>query len=180
MAVMICLCTGLYAQENPLSVGPDGVRLRVAAGQFRLEPDLESNVAKINAFLEEAAENRVDLIVFPETALTGYPPPDYEDIKFIDQAATEAALKDLQKKAADLSIAIAIGTGWQEENGTWRNRAYFIDDRGVLLEYYDKIQQTGHERKFFTDGKRLPVFEWKGVKLGMLICMDMRYPELWL
>ena len=84
-----------------------------------------------------------------------------------------------QKRAGELSIAIAIGTGWKDENGVWRNRAYFIDDEGDLLEYYDKVQQTGHERKFFVDGDRLPVFEWKGIKLGMLICMDMRYPELW-
>ena len=45
-------------------------------------------------------------------------------------------------------------------------------------EQQNRIQQTSHERKFFVDGDRLPVFEWNGIKLGMLICMDMRYPEM--
>ena len=53
-----------------------GVHLRVAAGQFQLEPDLEKNLKKIDDYLSEAAAQSVDLIVFPELALTGYPPKD--------------------------------------------------------------------------------------------------------
>jgi len=169
----------LRAQVNPLSVDSCGIQIRVAAGQFSLEPDLKVNLKKINIIIDEAAILDVDLIVFPELGLTGYPPSDYENIDYINQERTEEAIKELQRRAINLSMAIAIGLGWKDEKGIWRNRAYFIDNKGNLLEYYDKIQQTSHERKFFVDGERLPVFEWNGIKLGMLICMDMRYPELW-
>lgn len=177
--IFILIGSGLSAQVNPLSVDTAGIRIRVAAGQFQLEPDLQANLQKINAFLDHANADDVELIVFPEMALTGYPPPGYTNIDFIVQENTEKALKQLQIRAGELSMAIAIGAGWKDKDGAWRNRAFFIDEKGNLLEYYDKVQQTDHERKFFVDGDRLPVFEWKGLTLGMLICMDMRYPELW-
>ena len=179
--IIICLFSGigLQAQGNPLSVDPEGLKIRVAAGQFVLAPDLETNLEKINSMLDEAHSLGVELIVFPELGLTGYPPSDYESIDYIKQDRTEEALKHLQKKALELDMAIAIGAGWKDDEGIWWNRAFFIDENGELLEYYDKIQQTSHERKFFKDGERLPAFEWKGIQLGMLICMDMRYPELW-
>ena len=155
------------------------INLRVAAGQFKLQPNLKKNLEKIEDYLKRAKKNNVDLIVFPECALTGYPPRDTKTIDFVNQGKTEQALQQIQKRAKEFSIAIAIGIAWKDENNIWRNRAFFIDENGKILEYYDKIQQTSHERKFFIDGDRLPAFEWKGLKLGMLICMDMRYPELW-
>ena len=74
---------------------------------------------------------------------------------------------------------MAVGVAWQEQDNTWRNRALMIDENGDILSQYDKIQQTGHERKFFADGEHVRNFEWRGLRVGMLICMDMRYPELW-
>jgi len=171
---------GLHAQTNPLAItDSNGVHLRVAAAPFQLQPNLEANVKEIDHYLLEAADQEVDLIVFPELALTGYPPQDDTSIGYIHQDKTEKALKMLRQKAKRLELAIAIGVGWKDEEGIWRNRAYFIDEQGKLLSYYDKIQQTSHERKFFVDGDRLSTFEWRGIRLGMLICMDMRYPELW-
>lgn len=155
------------------------VDLRVAAGQFQLQPDLEANLEKIKEFLNHAAKKNVDLIVFPECALTGYPPKDRTTLDYVDHESTEKALGDLKQRAKELHIAIAIGTAWKDEENVWRNRSFFIDENGEILAHYDKIQQTGHERKFFVDGKRLPTFQWRGLRIGMLICMDMRFPELW-
>ena len=170
----------LYGQANPLSViDPEGIEIRVAAAQFELRPDLEYNLAKIDSFIEQAAKKKVDMLVFPELSLTGYPPSDFESIDYIDQAQTEAAMQALMEKAKKHSMAIVVGAGWKDREGNWRNRAFFIDENGAILATYDKIQQTSHERKFFIDGDRLNSFEWRGIRLGMLICMDMRYPELW-
>ncbi len=156
------------------------VSLRVAAGPFQLQPNLKANMEAIQRQLERAAEKKADLIVFPEACLTGYPPKDCVSLgDYVDQSKTEEALSLIQQKAKSLKMAIAIGTAWRDEANVWRNRAYFIDEKGNNVQFYDKIQQTGHERKFFQDGKRLPTFEWRGLRMGMLICMDMRYPELW-
>ncbi|MBN1350018.1 carbon-nitrogen hydrolase family protein [candidate division KSB1 bacterium] len=153
--------------------------LRAAVGQFQLKPNIDANLKAIESMLEIAAHNDAELIVFPECALTGYPPPGRDSLDFINQDSTEKVLKYLRQRARDLSMAIALGAGWQDQQAIWRNRAFFIDDTGEILAYYDKIQQTDHERKFFRDGERLPTFSWRNLRLGMLICMDMRYPELW-
>ncbi len=169
----------LFGLSSAFAADTTDVHLRVAAGQFQLEPDLKKNLEKIDDFLSRAADKKVDLIVFPELALTGYPPKDIESLNYVNQQKTQKALEFLQQQAKKLSIAIAVGAVWKDEKKIWRNRAFFIDDKGEILDHYDKIQQTSHERKFFIDGERLPTFQWRGIKLGMLICMDMRYPELW-
>jgi len=168
-----------FGLSSVLAADTTDVKLRVAAGQFQLEPNLKKNLEKIDEYLTEASDKKVDLIVFPELALTGYPPKDMEALNYVDQEKTEEALQYLQKRAKELAIAIAVGAAWKDEQDIWRNRAFFVDENGKILEHYDKIQQTSHERKFFIDGERLPSFQWRDIKLGMLICMDMRYPELW-
>ena len=155
------------------------VSLRVAAGQFQLKPDLDANFSTITRFLKEASQKDVDLVVFPELALTGYPPQDRSTLDYVNQEKTEEALKDLQEMAKDLQISFALGAAWKDQNQVWRNRAFLVDEKGDILGFYDKIQQTNHERKFFVDGEQLPTFKWRGLEVGMLICMDMRYPELW-
>jgi NAD+ synthase (glutamine-hydrolysing) len=177
--IFIFMYTFFVGLSSTFASDTTGVHLRVAAGQFQLQPDLKKNLDKIDKFLAEAAAKRVDLIVFPELALTGYPPKNIESLNYVNQKETEKALNYIQKRAKELSIALAVGAAWKDEKNIWRNRAFFIDEKGEILEHYDKIQQTSHERKFFQDGERLPTFEWHDVKLGMLICMDMRYPELW-
>lgn len=181
LTALLLLIIGLepdYASEDAQNPGKS-VQIRVAAGQFQLQPELSANLKAINKLLEQASEKKVELIVFPECALTGYPPKDCKSLDYIKQDQTEKALKQLQQRAKELSIAIAIGVGWKDEQNAWRNRAFLIDENGEILGYYNKIQQTGHERKFFKDGKRLPTFIWRNLRIGMLICMDMRYPELW-
>ena len=167
-----------FAVDKP-DVDSTGVSMRVAVGQFKLEPDLKKNLKKIQEYLDDAAAKNVDLIVFPELALTGYPPKDIKKLDYVNQKKTEEALLIVQNRAKELSIAIAMGIVWLDHESVWRNRAIFINEQGKILASYDKIQQTGHERKFFVDGDRLPVFTWRGLHLGMLICMDMRFPELW-
>ncbi len=153
--------------------------MRVASGQFELQLDLQANLEKIERLLERAAETEVDLIVFPELALTGYPPRDCQSLDFVDQDRTAQAITRLRQRAGELGVALAVGTAWRNRTGAWRNRAYFIDETGEILARHDKIQQTKHERQFLEDGDALESFVWRDIRVGMLICAEMRYPELW-
>ena len=178
-AVSLAFLVALASPHRSFASGDGTVRLRVAAGQFHLQPDLQANLQQINRYLNQAASLGVDLVVFPELGLTGYPPQDIDSLYYVDQSKTENALAELRRRARELGVALAVGAAWRDEERVWRNRAFFIDERGEILATYDKIQQTSHERKFFVDGECLSTFVWRGLRLGMLICMDMRYPELW-
>ena len=174
MLIFLCfIFTSAFANDTT------GIKIRDAAGQFQLEPNLKMNLQMIDEYLLQSAEKEVDLIVFPELALTGYPPAGKESLDYVRQEETAEALEYIKQRAKQLSIALAVGAAWKDDKNIWRNRAFFIDENGEILEYYDKIQQTSYERKFFVDGERLPTFRWHNITLGMLICMDMRYPELW-
>jgi NAD+ synthase (glutamine-hydrolysing) len=179
LIILIILTILIAVNASEAGKKKEPVMVRVAAGSFLLEPNLDANVKKINKMMNEAGKKKVDLLVFPECALTGYPPYDKKTLDFVNQQQTAKALKDLQKKARKLGIAVAIGAAWKDEKGIWLNRAFLIDENGEILGHYDKIQLTGHDRQFFVDGKKLPTFQWRGIKVGMLICLDHRYPELW-
>ncbi len=84
--LLILLLLGL---SSACASDSTGIQIRVAAGQFQLEPDLKKNLEKIDEFLSKAADKSVDLIVFPELALTGYPPKDIETLNYVDQGKTE-------------------------------------------------------------------------------------------
>jgi hypothetical protein len=86
MSVFIGI-TQIFASEK-MAGDTTGVHLPVAAGQFQLEPNLEANLEKINDFLDQAAKRNVELIVFPELALTGYPPKDIQLLDYINQKKT--------------------------------------------------------------------------------------------
>ena len=132
--VLFVLIIGIYIRPGFASDAADNdttaIHVRVAAGQFQLEPNLDSNLIKIDNHLAEAAAKNVDLIVFPELALTGYPPKDIEKLDYVNQKKTVGALEYIQKRANELSIAVAVGAAWKDEKNVWRNRAFFINEKG--------------------------------------------------
>ena len=173
-----------YAQENAgrnNNEEKDRLAIRAAVVQFKLDSNVTANTLKICQYISEAAEKGSDLVVFPETAVTGYIP--FYKVEKVENICTQSevgrALNSIRQAAFKNRIAVAVGTAWQDENKRWWNRAFFIDENGESLEYYDKIQLTGSDREYFQEGKQLKTFQWRGIQLGMLICYDMRYPELW-
>jgi predicted amidohydrolase len=59
------------------------------------------------------------------------------------------------------------------------NSLYAINPRGEIVERYDKRFCTGGDLKFFSPGDHCSIFEMNGVSCGMLICYDVRFPELY-
>lgn len=59
------------------------------------------------------------------------------------------------------------------------NSLYVIDDRGRLVSRYDKLFCTGGDLKHYSPGSKFVTFRIKGVRCGLLICYDVRFPELY-
>lgn len=141
--------------------------------------DLEGNVARILAAVEQAAPQAPDLIVCPEMALTGYPPRDILlDASF--PPAAMAALDDLARQLTGFppvllgSIALADSTLPHHPN--LRNAAWLIEDGRPrlaaakrLLPAYDVF----HEPRWFVPGGFSPPIEIKNQLVGILICEDL-------
>ncbi len=149
--------------------------LRVALAQFNSTVgDLGGNAEKIVNWIGKARGQKADLVVFPELALTGYPPEDLllkpsfirDNLRRLDEVV--AAARD-----------IAVVVGFVDLDLDIYNAAAFIYDRelrGVYHKVYLPNYGVFDEERYFQRGRRSPIFELGGVRIGVSICEDAWYP----
>ena len=109
--------------------------MRLAAYQFAVTGDLKKNTDKIKEAVKKAAEQKADLIAFPECAVSGYPPTDIASSKDFDVEALPAVLKELQEMSDEYNITILAGSIAFDEK--YINRAFLIAP-GKDQRHYDK------------------------------------------
>ena len=131
-----------------------------------------------------AGSKGVDIAHFPENSLSGYAGLDFPDINSQDNNLLQAALGNIRELAGHLRIWIIIGSHhFEQDIKKPFNSLYLINDRGEIVDRYDKRLLTNYgieqEVKHYSPGTRPVVFSIKGIKCGMLICHEWRYPELY-
>ena len=131
--------------------------MRLAAYQFAVCGDIGHNLDIINKAIVQAAENKVDLIIFPECALTGYPPRDIASSDSINVNAVSEAIQKLQKLADELAIHIIVGT-IDYANSEYYNRAYFLSP-DLVKHWYDKRALYGWDEDNFAPGDENGIYE---------------------
>ncbi len=137
--------------------------------------DVQANLENIIHKIHRGKEKGARLIVFPELALTGY---------FVRHRYHEAALRldsnEIQKLAAATRGTAAV-VGFIEESPAMNfyNSALVAVD-GQVLFAYRKLNLPNYgafeERKFFSPGKRVPVFKLNGLTVSVFICNDLWHP----
>lgn len=151
--------------------------IRFALAQFDfLVGDIAGNAAKIRRCIDEAREAGARLVLFPELALTGYPP---EDLLlrpgFMSQG--RSTLEELASEVHDIDVV--IGHPWAEE-GRIYNAASWIRDGKVIGRYFKhELPNYGvfDERRYFTTGSKPLVVDVDGLQVGVIICEDSWVPE---
>ncbi|MCK5783666.1 MAG: nitrilase, partial [Desulfobacterales bacterium] len=135
--------------------------------------NLEVVIEKINHCKEQGA----DLIVFPELALTGY---------FVGLNYHEAALKidspEIRRIAAvTKGTAAVVGFIEESKSMNFYNSALVAVD-GEILFAYRKLNLPNYgvfeEKKFFANGKQVPVFKLHDFNVAVFICNDLWHPAL--
>ncbi|MCC6227416.1 MAG: NAD+ synthase, partial [Microthrixaceae bacterium] len=140
--------------------------------------DIHGNAKKILAYHKKAAAQGAQLVVFPELCLIGYPP---EDLVLMPDFCKEAmrAARQLAKAAAK-GPAMIVGAPWQEGGKTY-NAALLLDKGKVAqVQYKTRLPNYGvfDEKRVFSAGAGPRIWNWRGRKLGVLICEDMWTPAL--
>jgi len=148
--------------------------LRVGIAQINpTVGDLSGNTRKIVQFIDEAKSLGVDLLAFPELAITGYPP---EDLLLKSQFITQnrESLNEIVKHTADIAIVV----GFVDSNSDIYNAAAIIYDN-KLAGIYHKIYLPNYgvfdENRYFQVGKEYPVFIMYGIAVGITVCEDIWY-----
>ena len=147
------------------------IQMQVAMG------NPEANYAHAEALVKEAAKDEPDIIVLPETINTGFFPEDLEEKADKDGRETKALFSGLAK---ELGVNIIAGSVAVLEEGRVYNRGYVFDREGNCISAYDKIHGFSPmgETKRFTGGSHTVHFELDGIPASMVICYDIRFPEL--
>jgi len=150
-------------------------RFRVALAQLNSTVgDLEGNVARIRAGLDQARTLGCRLVAFPELAITGYPP---EDLLF-KSAFIEAnlrALADVARAATGLTAVV----GFVDKRDDIFNAAAVLHDGAVAGVYHKQyLPNYGvfDENRYFQAGTEAPVYTLDDTRFAVNICEDVWYP----
>ena len=151
--------------------------LRLALAQVNVTVgDLAGNAAMVVRRTREAVSAGADLVVFPEMAITGYPPEDLV-LRASFRTASRGAVEQL---AADLAAAglgeTGVVLGYLDDDGGPRNALAFVHRGNVLARYFKHhLPNYGvfDERRYFVPGSRFTVVRHCGVDIGLTICEDV-------
>lgn len=174
-----------------------GRLLRVAAGQLgpiSKDDSRECVVDRLLLLLEKAAKSDVDLIVYPELALTTFFPRWYfEEESAIDGFfETEMPSSETQRlfdTAKSFGIGFCLGYAELTPDGHRYNTQILVERDGDIVGKYRKVHLPGHEehepwrefqhleRRYFEPGATFPTWNAFDGIVGMAICNDRRWPE---
>lgn len=150
--------------------------LRLAMWQGEGVPDdRAATLEAVERVVSDAVEAGAGLVVFPEGYLTGYHIPG---LKAADLTDVEEALATVGRIAADKAVAVVMGTHVLSEEGL-RNSAVVFSPAGEELGRYHKRMLFGAwEQETFVPGTHTMRFEVAGLRVAVLICYDVEFPEL--
>jgi predicted amidohydrolase len=145
-----------------------------AIGQLRILPDRRVNLMKALSLIKRALQVNSKIVVLPELFNTGFYPESYEEVERRIEDELDFILKLSERK--DIVI---IGTVAEKERDMLYNTAVVIY-RGEILEKYRKTHlfPLNEERIYFQQGDELKVVETPYGKVGLMICYELRFPEI--
>ncbi|MBA4389576.1 MAG: NAD+ synthase [Syntrophus sp. (in: bacteria)] len=150
-----------------------GMMIRIGAAQINsIVGDLKGNCAKILCYTEKARAAGVDVVAFPELALTGYPPEDLLlKTGFIDDNLKR--LQELAKEVRDITVIV----GFVDRQKNYLFNAAAIIHGGRVQGVYHKQLLPNYgvfdEKRYFSAGTRPLTFRLNGVTFGVSICEDI-------
>ncbi|GLB60294.1 carbon-nitrogen family hydrolase [Cytobacillus sp. NCCP-133] len=154
--------------------------MKVAIYQMEILPgDPQGNYQKVRAWVEKEVQNsKPDLVVFPEMWTTSY---TLEDIHIHADENGKETLLFLQTLAKTYKINIIGGSFANKVDGKVFNTAAVINREGEVVYQYDKVHLVPmlNEPKYLAGGQKVPeIFELDGIKMGVIICYDLRFSEI--
>ena len=138
----------------------------------------EVNFPRAAQLIREAMADDPDVIVLPESW----------DISFLPRSATpdlyagsyQRAIREIGALSAHYHVNIVAGSVTHEQDGKLYNTCCVFDREGQLVAIYDKTHLFSHagEDKRYEKGDHISTFTLDGIPCGVIICYDLRFPEL--
>ncbi|MDX2079113.1 MAG: carbon-nitrogen hydrolase family protein [bacterium] len=140
--------------------------------------EASENLIKMSEMIGKiAAEQKVDLIVFPELVTSG----NELGLRFTElaQRVPGPTINLIAQRANDYGVYVAFGMVTKEKvESVLYNSAILIGPDGELVDVYHKIHLRGEERMAFREGIRLSVNDTEVGSIGMMLGYDLAFPEI--
>lgn len=151
------------------------MKLKIAVVQFKINQyQPEKNLQKMEDFVKQVS-NKADIIIFPEDFLSG----GLNDTEIVKLADSEGKYKSIfQKLAKKYNIDIVAGSIIEKNRIGNFNVCYYIDSTGKIRGKYEKVNLWLTERKRIVPGNKVCVFNTRFGKVGLAICWDLMFPEI--
>jgi predicted amidohydrolase len=154
--------------------------LKVATCQFAVSRSVKRNSRAICDLLCRAGKAGAEIVHFSECALSGYVGTDFPNFVGYDWDLLKTETQKIMSLAAEFSLWVVLGSTHRlTEPNKPHNSLYLINPKGKIVERYDKRFCTPGDLRRMTPGNRFVNFEVNGVKCSLLICFDLRFPELY-
>jgi len=154
--------------------------IKIATCQFPVCADIDTNTGHITTFMRQAADKNADIVHFSECALSGYVSVDFESFADYDWDLLRDKTLEIIELAGQLKLWVVLGSSHRlTEPNKPHNSLYLISPEGKLVDRYDKRFGTAVDMDNYTPGDHFVHFDINGVKCSLLICFDLRFPELY-
>ena len=161
--------------------------MKVACIQLSSVENYNKNSKQIIYFINQAIRKKADLIITPETSsiITSNKKKLFKNSYPMKQ---DPLVKDIKKISKKNKKWILIGSLPIKDRRKLRNRSIMISPKGNIAAYYDKIKmfdvklpnkEKHQESKTFIPGKKLVTVNLPWGRLGLTICFDLRFPEIY-
>lgn len=178
VAILCSVNIRLHGHETPPEDGNG--RIRIASCQFPVSADIISNYRFIEAQMIEAKLKKADVVHFPECALPGYPGTDMQTLDNFDWDELHLLTDSIIRLADKLDLWVILGSLHKlSGKNKPHNSLYVISSEGKVIDRYDKRFCTSSDLQYSTPGDHFVTFSINGVNCGLLICYDIRFPELY-
>jgi len=154
--------------------------LKIATCQFAVGASIKRNSRTICEFLRKAKKAKADIVHFSECALSGYVGTDFPNFEGYDWDLLKEETQKVMALARELHLWVVLGsTHPLTKPNKPHNSLYLINPDGKIVDRYDKRFCTPGDLRRLTPGNRFVDFTINGVKCSLLICFDLRFPEIY-
>ncbi len=161
--------------------------MKVACIQSSAGENYNENFKQIVKLINQSIKNKADLIITPETTslITSNKKILYKNTF---KMSVDPLIKKIREIATQNRKWILIGSLPIKEKTKYRNRSIMINPTGKIVAYYDKIKmfdvklpnkEQHKESKTFIPGNKLVTVKLPWGRLGLTICFDLRFPEIY-
>tara|TARA_B100002052_G_C15725775_1_gene526274 strand:+ start:53 stop:838 length:786 start_codon:yes stop_codon:yes gene_type:complete len=161
--------------------------MKVACIQSSAGENYRKNFQQIVKLVNQSIKNNADLIITPETSSIITSDKNLL-FKNTFKMTTDPLIKKIKEISKKKKKWILIGSLPIKEHTKYRNRSIMINPKGKVVAYYDKIsmfdvklsnKEKHKESKTYKPGNKLVSVNLPWGKLGLTICYDLRYPEIY-